>query len=450
MQKTPLELWVRSKIGKELSGNVLSLRDLAQYQLEKLKETIDYARINSPFYRELLVGFPSNRLQRLEDLSQLPLSSAQDVLNSGAQLLSVSQSKIARVVTIQSSGTTAPPKRLYFTEEDLERTIDFFHYGMSTFVSPGQKVLILMPGETPGSVGDLLVKALKRMNATGIVHGPIQDPGQVIKEIIRHEIDCLVGIPVQVLSVARHPDVSAIPARRIKSVLLSTDFLPRVIVHELENLWGCAVFDHYGASEMGLGGAVECQARSGYHLREADLYFEIVDPETGEPRSVGELGEVVFTTLTRKGMPLIRYRTGDFARFLDVPCPCGTVLKLMERVRGRLSERVLLRSGEWLSVTDLDESLFGIPGLVNYDAVVRTENDKHRLELSLYADSVHEQSISNAVQHALAQVPTLREALIEGHLILEPITFKSGTWSTTGVAKRKITYQVMREEPTST
>jgi phenylacetate-coenzyme A ligase PaaK-like adenylate-forming protein len=198
---------------------------------------------------------------------------------------------------------------------------------------------------------------------------------------------------------------------------------------------------------MGLGGAVECQARSGYHLREADLYFEIVDPETGEPRSVGELGEVVFTTLTRKGMPLMRYRTGDFARFLDEPCPCGTVLKRMERVRGRLSERVLLRSGDWLSVTDLDESLFGIPGLVNYDAVVRNENDKDRLELSLYAYPVHEQSISNAVQQALAQVATLREALVEGRLILGPITFMPGTWSTTGVAKRKITYQVTREEP---
>ena len=76
--------------------------------------------------------------------------------------------------------------------------------------------------------------------------------------------------------------------------------------------------------------------RQGYHLRETDLYVEIVDPETGNPVLDGEPGEVVFTTLTRRGMPLIRYPTGDVSRFLPDPCPCGTVLKTLERIRNRL------------------------------------------------------------------------------------------------------------------
>ena len=86
---------------------------------------------------------------------------------------------------------------------------------------------------------------------------------------------------------------------------------------------------------MGLGGGVECEAHLGYHLREADLYFEIIDPNTGRLVPAGEYGEVVFSTLTRRGMPLIRYRLGDRCRFLPGRCPCGSGLRLMERVSGR-------------------------------------------------------------------------------------------------------------------
>ena len=97
-------------------------------------------------------------------------------------------------------------------------------------------------------------------------------------------------------------------------------------------------------TEMGLGGGVECQARRGYHLREADLYFEIVHPQTGEPVTEGETGEIVFTTLTRQGMPLIRYRTGDLSRFIPGQCPCGTTLRTLEKVTRRLSGKVAFKT----------------------------------------------------------------------------------------------------------
>lgn len=86
-------------------------------------------------------------------------------------------------------------------------------------------------------------------------------------------------------------------------------------------------------TKMGLGGGVECEALNGYHMREADMYFEIIDIKTEKKLQDGEYGEIVFTTLTRKGMPLIRYRTGDIGRFIDKPCDCGTILKTMERVK---------------------------------------------------------------------------------------------------------------------
>jgi phenylacetate-coenzyme A ligase PaaK-like adenylate-forming protein len=137
----------------------------------------------------------------------------------------------------------------------------------------------------------------------------------------------------------------------------------------LENTWGCKVFNHYGATEMGLGGGVECEAHRGFHLREADMFFEIVNPETGEPVQDGEYGEVVFSTLTRRGMPLVRYRMGDRSRFIVGECPCGTKLRTLEKVRGRFSGFVSV-GDEILKLPDFDEALFALSGLLNFSITV--------------------------------------------------------------------------------
>ena len=136
------------------------------------------------------------------------------------------------------------------------------------------------------------------------------------------------------LALARWPEPDK-PPLRLKSVLLSADCAARSLVRTIEASWRCRVFDHYGMTEMGLGGGIDCRARAGYHLRENDLYFEVVDPATGRPVPEGESGEVVFTTLNRLGMPLIRYRTGDISRFLPEPCSCGSGLRRLDYIGGR-------------------------------------------------------------------------------------------------------------------
>ena len=119
------------------------------------------------------------------------------------------------------------------------------------------------------------------------------------------------------------------------------------------------MFTHYGMTETGFGGGVECDALDGYHLREGDIFFEVVDHETGQPCPEGAIGEVVITTLTRQGMPLIRYMTGDISRILSQPCPCGSVLKRMDRVRGRWDGAVHLGSDIILTLSDMDDTCSG-------------------------------------------------------------------------------------------
>ncbi len=392
MQKTPLDFWIKNKT----SG-----ANLADWQLNKLNETLAWAHAKSSFYKKRLAEMPK-KLETLADFRQFPFTTPEDLRQNPLHFVCVSQDEIERVVTLQSSGTTGEPKRVYFTAEDQALTIDFFGVGMSTLTKPGEKVLILLPGETPGSVGDLLKQGLMQKERVPLPYGAVRDPLHALETMENQQADCLVGSPTQVLGLARRWQTGNKPPR---TALLSTDYVPAAIVTELERIWGCQVFNHYGATEMGLGGGVECEAREGYHLREADLYVEIIHPETGESQPEGEYGEVVFTTLTRRGMPLIRYRMGDRSRFLPGQCPCGSSLRRLEKVRGRYSGFIAAGS-ETLRLPDFDGALFPIPDLLNFSVTVTGEGAEAALlvdtQMLTSADS------SSLVVSALRGVSSLK------------------------------------------
>lgn len=410
MNRTPLESWIHRRIG---CGTLpLTREQIERHQLMKLRETVHRARTRSPFYGKHLKDFGSHRLARLKDLANLPFTDSDDIRRDPSRFLCVSQGEINRVVTIPTSGTTGEPKRIYFTREDQELTIDFFHHGMSTLVGPGARVLILMPAERPGSVGDLLAAGLDRLGAVGVVYGPVKDYPHALDVMAKERIDAVVGVPVQVLSLARHGSGKGRPA----SVLLSADYVPDSVTEELRRIWQCEVFTHYGMTEMGFGGGVECEARFGYHLREADMYFEIIDPKTGIPVEKGELGEVVFTTLTRRGMPLIRYRTGDLSRFIPQKCPCGTVLETMAQVRGRIDGRIELEPGKALAMADLDEAVFRIRDVVDFSAEITGENGIDCLRITVTVPAGDVMRTKDDVSRALNGIPVVRSAVERGTL----------------------------------
>lgn len=366
MEPTPLENWIIRKSGIGVSSRKL----LEEYQLELIRKTIDYTKNNSQFYCEQLKNINSDELCSFSDMRKIPFTFPQDIQIEPFRFLCVPQSEIKRVVTLNTTGTSGKEKRIFFSEEDLNQTVEFFIYGMSCLVNKTDRVMVLLPGGSFGSIGDLLKKALEKENIECFVHGVIIDPEETAREIIEKEITCLVGIPSQVMCLSRLR--SDIFGSRIKSVLLSTDYVPETLIRELTDQYGCRVFTHYGMTEMGYGGGVECEALNGYHMREADLFFEIVDPITGLPLPDGQWGEVVFTTLNRIAMPLIRYRTGDIAAFSGETCPCTTFLKTMGRVSGRLNNRIKLCEDGYLYQSELDEII--LPLVWDYKANLFKDN----------------------------------------------------------------------------
>lgn len=307
--------------------------------LNALNTQIQYARTHCAFYANL----PERPLCSLEELRALPFTTAQDIALHGQEMLCCSPSAVRRMVTMQTSGTTGARKRLAFTEEDLEDTVDFFHHGMNELCKEGDAVGIFMPGNNPDGLCDLLCRGIRRFGGLPFVYGPVSDYADAAAFCKAHHLAVLVGVPAQIRRLA----LSA-PDFRPLRVLLSADYVSQAAVRTIERVWQCQALAHFGMTETGLGCAVETPARDGMHIRPG-IFLETT-PD----------GELVLTTLRRQAMPLIRYRTGDLARML----PNGN----LGAVYGRKEE--LSRP---VSVTVLDEILLGIDGVLDYQAVVEKD-----------------------------------------------------------------------------
>lgn len=362
MNKCTLDDWIVNKTGCD---NTASLQ---QWQLARIREVVAMAKSRSPFYGSLYRDVNPDELRSIADLSRFPLTSARELAKNPYSWSCCSASQIDRIVTLKTSGTTATPKRVFFTVADQELTVDFFAHGMAGLTKAPGPTAILMPCQQEGGIGRLLAKGLSLIGVDSIPKGPVVDIAETYARIREANCDCIVGIPVQVLGLARYGATLA-PEERVKlrTVLVSADTTPTSLVRELERLFECNVFTHFGMTETGFGGAVECEAHHGCHIREADMFVEIIDPATGLPVMDGEIGEIVFTTLTREAMPFIRYRTGDWGRLLSGRCDCQSFLRRLLPEGGRISEDIVLPDGGrpvsllWM----LDELLLGCENVVD-------------------------------------------------------------------------------------
>jgi len=337
-----LDAWVAERIGQT---GPLTRAAIEDYTLRRLRETVARARAQSPFYREHLPDIP---IAAPEDFQRLPFMTPEDLKTQGGRLLCVGAEEVERVVSLLSSGSTGVPKRVYFTAGDQETTIDYFHHGIAEFVQPGWQVLSLFPGESPGSLNDLLGRALGRIGCRMDVFGfPAPERYEALfQRILEGGYDFLAGPAEAMAEPARLSEREGLaPAlgARISGVLLSASFVSDADRADIESIWSCRVNEHYGMTETGLCGAVGCTEPGGYHLWESGLYYEIIDSGTLLPVPDGTCGEIVVTTLTDRGMPFIRYRTGDRSRVLPGKCPCGSILRRIERVQARSVGKKFLR-----------------------------------------------------------------------------------------------------------
>ncbi|MDR1185612.1 MAG: hypothetical protein LBK67_12570, partial [Coriobacteriales bacterium] len=333
--------------------------ELRSLQLERLNATLEMARRSNRFYRSYL---PITKLSSLAELNHLPLMDVHAFDNGIERLLCTSQSEINRIVTLPTSGTAGAPKRIAFTPEDHEATVDFFAAGMRMLAEPKETIAVLYPCDSSGGLGQLICEAITRADARPVAIGIPLSFTTLATHFLDEHVRGAVGFPQHLFAFAqwcKYQNVK-LPIRR---VLLSADNIATPLRRTLEHIWKAQVYGHFGMTEMGYGGAVECDYHQGYHIRETDLICEIIDPNTGETLPEGTWGELVFTTINRRAMPFIRYRTGDFTRMLPGKCPCGSILRRFDTVRGRANENIFLKNNRQPKSSDFDSQSFGMPEL---------------------------------------------------------------------------------------
>jgi len=410
-QKAKEDPEYRQFIGKE-NIDLVTRADIDLYQLFKLRKMLSYAYDKSAFYHELFnnSGIKVDNIRSLDDIANIPFTNPADLAQHPNQFASVSLGDIARITTFTSSGTTGPQKRVFFTEGDLETMTDFMGVGMRTVATVGDVVQIMLPSNRPNDQADLLSKGVRKMGGIPVISGTTPSPEEQLRMIDEARSTILfASVPrmYRITQETRHKH--NLKGKGVKALFVTSEYLSESMRGQLQNAWNCDVHAHYGLTEMGLGVAVECHAHNGYHFNEADLLVEIVDPMTGKLLGNDEEGELVFTTLTREAMPLIRYRTHDISKVFGSPCECGaSTLKKIGKITRRLEAIVKIGKGDEIYPAMFDELIFGAPDVIDYQLAFGKEEDKDIILLKAEV-IVQSEDTRKAISRALLSHPIIKK-----------------------------------------
>ncbi len=340
-------------------------------QLTRLRWTLQHAYDNVPFYRRAFdaAGVHPGDCRTLDDLTRFPCTTKQDLRdNYPYGMFAVPRSRIARIHA--SSGTTGRPTVVGYTQRDLDTWAEVMARSIRAAGGrPGHRVHIAYGyGLFTGGLGAHY--GAERLGCTVIpVSGGMTE--RQVRLIVDFEPDIIMVTPSYMLTILDEFARQGIDPRStsLKVGMFGAEPWTEDMRREVEARTGIDAVDLYGLSEViGPGVSQECaETKDGLHIWEDHFYPEIIDPVSGAPLNDGSLGELVFTSLTKEAMPIIRYRTRDLTRLLP-----GTArpMRRMERITGRSDDMMIVR-GVNVFPTQIEELILRVPALApHYQCVL--------------------------------------------------------------------------------
>jgi phenylacetate-CoA ligase len=329
---------------KEIEG--LPREELESLQLARLKKTIERAG-NAPFYGQTFSekGITPDRVKALDDLAQLPFTTKQDLRDGFPDgFLAVDRSRVVRMHA--SSGTTGTATVVYHTQKDIDRWTNLVARCLHMAGTRQSDVFqnMMSYGLFTGGLG--LHYGAEKIGTMVIPMGAGNSNRQIS---FMRQFGTTVAhiIPSYSLKLLETFEAMALDPRKdtgLRILVVGAEPHSEEVRERIEEAYGVFAANSYGLSEMnGPGVAFECPHKSGLHLWEDSYILEVVDPDTLEPVSDGDMGEIVLTTLGREAMPLIRYRTRDLARVHPGPCACGRTHRRLSRIQGRSDDMLIIK-----------------------------------------------------------------------------------------------------------
>ncbi|MEF9895626.1 MAG: phenylacetate--CoA ligase [Clostridia bacterium] len=376
----------------------MAREDIEKIQLERLRGIVKHAYDHVPFYKARMdkKGVKPEDIRKLSDIELIDFTVKNDLRdNYPYGLFAVPMDEIVRIHA--SSGTTGRPIVAGYTREDLANWAECIaRLATAAGVGPGDIAQISFGyGLFTGAFG--LHQGLEKLGAAVV---PISS-GNTERQInLMRDFGStvLIATPSYAMYMAETAEkMGAMKDIKLKYGLFGAEASTEAMRTELERRWGITATENYGLTEvMGPGVSGECMGKCGMHINEDFFLCEIVDPATGKALPYGEQGEMVITTLTKRAMPMLRYRTRDITRLITAPCGCGRTTLRMEKCKGRTDDMLIIR-GVNLFPSQIESVLVGAKGVTpNYEINVSRENYMDKIEVRVELGETH--NIDNFIE----------------------------------------------------
>ena len=356
-------------------------------QLEKLQKTVKHAYDNVPHYKEAFdaAGVAPEDIKTLDDIRKLPFITKENLAaNYPTGLFAVPHKDIMRIHA--SSGTTGKPKIVGYTKGDLDMWGECVARGFAMAGADKEDVIQVAYGYGlfTGGLGAHIGAETMGAMVIPMSSGNTQKQLMFMQDMKSTVLCCT---PSYALTIAEQVEKAGlVPGKDIhlKAGVFGAEPWTQAMRDSIEEKLGLRAHDIYGLSEiMGPGVSMSCEYNCGMHVQEDYFYMEVVDPDTLEPVSDGEKGELVITTLGKEGMPLIRYRTRDICYLMREKCECGRTSVRMSRVFGRTDDMLIIR-GVNVFPSQVETVIAKFDELtVNYKLYVGRENNTDTFELAV-------------------------------------------------------------------
>lgn len=369
-------------------------------QNERLRQVVRHEYDNVKLYRERMdaKGVKPEDIRTIEDMRYLPFTEKTDLRDEFPYgLLAVPKSEIVRIHG--SSGTTGKPIVSGYTREDVDiwselmaRTLTAAGTTKEDIVQVGYGFGLFTGGFGAYQGADKIGAMVIPMSS-----GNTQRQIMMMQEMGSNILCCTPSYAVFLGESIREAGLDPKKDLKLRAGCFGAEPWSEAMRQKIEELLCIDACDIYGLTEIcGPGVAFECLAKQGMHINEDHVIAEIINPVTGEPLPYGEEGELVFTTITKRGMPMLRYRTHDLCSLTDEPCECGRTLVRMGRITGRTDDMIIIR-GVNVFPSQIESVLVGIHGVApHYMLYADRVNSADTLEIqvemteSMFSDTVSE------------------------------------------------------------
>ncbi len=355
---------------------------MKQAQFEKFQRILAKVITDSPFYRRKYqeIGLVAEDIKTPEDIAKIPFTTKGELRQAyPLDIQAVPDEQIVRIHS--SSGTTGDPIVIPYTENDVETWGMMMQRCMTIAGLTKQDRVQITPGYGLWTAGIGFQRGAEKLGAMAIPMGPGNTEKQ-LKMMVDLGATALTATSSYALLLAEEIAKRQMKDKiKLRTAIIGSERWGEKMRSRIMTELGVELYDIYGLTEIyGPGISISCKEHNGLHYWDDHLYFEIIDPVTGENLPEGALGELVVTTLTKEGAPLIRYRTHDLTRLLPGKCACGLDYPRHDIILGRTDDMIKIK-GVNIYPGQIEDVLKGIAGTSSeYQVVIeRKENKDHML-----------------------------------------------------------------------